>query len=84
MPSVSVEIDLDDFYGDCSSRDKKTLMEWLEEDGYYPKPEPVDFPKSQNYLDDEWEEIIRKLAISRIQLNLEEEEFIKKIYKRIS
>jgi hypothetical protein len=79
MPSV--EIDLDDFYWECSSKDKKTLMEWLEEDGYYPKPEPIDFPKSQNYLDDEWEEIIRKLAMNRHMLSNEQIEYIKEIAK---
>jgi hypothetical protein len=80
---LNVEIDLDDFYWECSSKDKQTLMGWLEKDGYCSKPEPLDFPIPQNHFDREWEEIIRKLAMSRIQLTSEEEATIKEIYKRL-
>jgi hypothetical protein len=82
MPSI--DIDLDDFYWECSDRDKEKLLEWLEEDGFTPEPVSLGFPIPKNYLDREWEDIITKLAMSRIQLTIEEEEAIKKIYKRIS
>jgi hypothetical protein len=81
MPSV--DVDLDDIYWECSSKDKKTLVEWLQKDGFYPEPESIDFPIPQNSFDIEWEEIITKLALSRIQLTTEEEETIKTIYKKL-
>jgi hypothetical protein len=81
MPSV--EIDLDDFYWECSNKDKKTLLKWLEEDEFTPQPTSLDFPIPQNHFDREWKDIITKLAMSRIQLTPEEEETIKTIYQKL-
>jgi hypothetical protein len=81
MPSVDIE--LGDFYFECSDKDKEKLLEWLEEDEFTPQPTSLDFPIPQNHFDEEWESIISKLAMSKIQLTLEEEEIIKEIYKKL-
>ena len=81
MPRV--DIDLRDFYWDCDDKDKEELLEWLEEDGFTPQPTSLNFPTPQNHFDREWEDIISKLAMSRIQLTPEEEETIKTIYQKL-
>ena len=81
MPRV--DIDLDDFYWGCDDKDKEKLLEWLDEDGFISQPTSLNFPIPQNHFDREWEDIISKLAMSKIQLTLEEEEIIKEIYKKL-
>lgn len=81
MPYIDIE--LDDFYWECSDKDKEKLLEWLDGDGFTPQPTSLDFPIPQNHFDREWEDIITKLALSRIQLTTEEEETIKNIYKKL-
>ena len=81
MPQVDIE--LEDLYWGCSDSDKEKLLEWLKEDGFTPQPTSLNFPIPQNHFDREWEDIISKLAMSKIQLTLEEEEIIKEIYKKL-
>ena len=83
MPSIDIDIDIDVIYDSCSNSDKLNLVGWLSEDGYYGTIEPIDFPTPQNYLDNEWEEIIKKLAVSRIQLTMEHVELIKSIVNNV-
>ena len=81
MPSV--DIDVEDFYWECSSNDKKFLVKWLKEDGLIEEPQPIYFPESKNYLDDEWEEIIKKLAMNRLVLTNEQIDYIREISKNL-
>lgn len=84
MPSINVDIDLDEVYNSLSSFEMGSLVNWLKEDGYIEEPEVNEFPSSENYKDDEWVETIQKLAKNRHQLTLEEEEQIKEISKRLA
>jgi len=84
MPSINVDIDLDEVYNSLSSFEMGSLVNWLKEDGYIEEPEVNEFPSSENYKDDEWVEIIQKLSKNRHQLTLDEEEQIKEISKRLA
>jgi hypothetical protein len=74
-----VDIDVDDFYHECSDREKKELAEMLIEDK---------FVSSFNGLSDTIREVdldqaIAKIIQFRMQLTVEEEELIKKIGNRV-
>lgn len=84
MPSINVDIDLDEVYNSLSSFEMGSLVNWLKEDGYIEEPEVNEFPSSENYKDDDWVETIQKLAKNRHQLTLDEEEQIKEISKRLA
>lgn len=80
IDDILKQIDLDDLYDSLSDEEKYKLIEYLREDSFFSQL-PI-YP-NDNYKDSEWEEIINKLAQSRIQLSLEEEETIKKIANRL-
>lgn len=84
MPSINVDIDLDEIYNSLSSSEMGSLVNWLKEDGYIKEPKVNEFPFSENYKDDDWVETIQKLAKNRHQLTLDEEEQIKEISKRLA
>ena len=77
MPRISqwgVEVDVADFYGDCSDREKKELAEYLIEDGFVPgQTEQVG---EDNLTDVTYKEALNKLYSKRIYLTLEEEQVI--------
>ena len=85
MPHV--DVDVDDFYWECSTRDKRDLISLLREDGLLPDAkemmvignviEPIN-----NVHDVEWYELIKKLAPLRLQMTSEDIETIKQIIKK--
>jgi len=87
MPYISIEIDLDDVYDGMSNRDKKTMVEWLEKDGFCELEsgdEENDFYiENPNVLDDMWVDTMKKLFHGRMQLSLEDEETIRKIANKL-
>ena len=71
---VDVEVDVEEFYNDCSDREKKELAEYLIEDGFIPgRTEQVG---EDNMLDTMYKEALNKLYSKRIYLSLEEEQFL--------
>lgn len=86
MPEFYVEdIDIDpsDFVDACSKREIEELINVLVEDGYIPKINHT-APADKNLLDEEWDEVIGKIAgLGRLRLTKEEEEIIKKIASRL-
>jgi hypothetical protein len=84
MPEEII-IDLSELYQQCSDDDKEVLVEWLTEDGYCytTSSDAIEVHEPQNYLDHEWAEIIKKLAVNRLQLTLTEEDQVKEIVKRL-
>lgn len=87
MPYIDVDIDIDDFLRNCSSREIKEVIEYLREDGHLPDAEdsmvigdttqPI-----ENLHDEEWYDTLKKLAESRLQMTLEDIETIKNITKK--
>lgn len=83
MPYFSTEIDLDvdEFLSECSSREIKELIECLQEDGHLSK-ESIIKEDSMNLLDEEWLTVTNKLNTLRLRLSVEEEQTIKDIVNR--
>lgn len=83
MPNINIDIDLEDIYWELNSRDKKTLLHWLQEDDIAPDPASLSFPEPTNYLDYEWEEMITKLAMNRHVFSTEEFNVIKDLCSKL-
>ncbi len=76
-----VDVDVDDFLRECSSRDIKELIEYLREDGYLPNHGDISM-SLDNIHDQEWYDILKKLAGLRLQMSLEDIETVKQIVKK--
>lgn len=88
MPNVYVDIDVDDFYDEMSSFDKREMVELLDNDGFITQDEYDDGDdefkiENPNVLDEMWGDVIKKLFHGRIQLSLEDEETIRKIANKL-
>jgi hypothetical protein len=71
---VDLDIDVAEFYGDCSDREKKELAEYLIEDGFIPgKSTQVG---EDNIQDIAYKKALNKLYSKRVYLTLEEEQFL--------
>lgn len=78
---AEVEVEVDEFYSECSSYDKELLVDLLKDDGYL-KDETIISESIETYKDEDFETALRKLSVNRLVLSVEEEELIKKIAKR--
>ena len=78
-----IDVDPDEFVSSCSSREIEELIDALVEDGYIPKINNI-APDDKNLMDEDWDEVISKIAgLGRLRLTKEEEEIIKKIASRL-
>ena len=78
---VDVDIDVDDFLNKCSSWEIEEVIKWLKDNGELPVGSILE--REKNLMDLEWDKIILKLQLNRIQLTLSEEELIKSIVNRL-
>jgi len=73
---VDVELDVDvaEFYDDCSDREKKELAGYLAADGFF--PEKSTEVGKDNIQDIAYKEALDKLYSKRLHLSLREEQYI--------
>jgi hypothetical protein len=79
MTYIQVDIDVDDFYDDLSSRDKQELINLLKDDGYLEKNqlvEAIDDEFNGSPIDHEWYAMINKINKHRYQLTKEQEQLL--------
>jgi hypothetical protein len=79
MTYIQVDIDVDDFYDDLSSRDKQELINLLKDDGYLEKNqlvEAIDDEFNGSTIDHEWYAMINKINKHRYQLTKEQEQLL--------
>lgn len=74
-----VDIDVDDFYRECSTREKKELAEMLIDDNYASPFNRLSDTIGEADLD----QALAKILQFRLLLTVEEEELIKKIGNRV-
>lgn len=79
--STEIDIDVDEFLSECTTSEKKELIEALQEDGWLVK-EKVTQEHNISLLDEEWLTVTNKLNTLRLRLSPEEEELIKEIVNR--
>ncbi len=84
MPYIDVDINIDEFVDICSSRDIKELIEYLRDNKHLPDVEDEDEEKTEsfNIHDEEWYDVLKKLAGLRLQMSLEDIETVKQIVKK--
>lgn len=77
-----LDIDVEEFVDECSSREISELVQYLREQGHL---NDNNIPaEDMNVLDLEWAEVIDKISgNARLRLTTEEEELIKKIANRL-
>lgn len=74
---IDVYVDVDDFVDECSTKEIKLLIEYLKKQGHL-SLEYSD--NNMNILDDEWNNVIRKISgNNRLKLSDEDEDVIRKI-----
>jgi len=71
---VDIDVDVEEFYNDCSDKEKKELVEYLIEDDFI--PERMVQAREDNLMDLTYKNALDKLYNKRIYLTLEEEQFI--------
>jgi hypothetical protein len=89
MAYIQVDIDVDDFYDDLSSRDKQELINLLKDDGYLESNrlveaiDDVDYEFEGSPLDHEWYAMINKINKHRYQLTKEQEQLLINLAKSL-
>lgn len=80
-----VDVDVDDFWYECSTREKEELIDALVEDGWVKRITPKGTePSGQqpSLLDLEWLEMVNKLSELRQNMSIADEEMIKNILNK--
>jgi hypothetical protein len=81
---ISMDVDIEDFLYECSSREIEEVIKWLEESDYIKPHNIVDEGSVDegSVMDIEWSNTVSKLQTLRQRLTLEEEELIKSIVNK--
>jgi len=81
MPDFSTYIDIDpyEYVEECSRRELEELIGILKQGDLWEETKT----DNMNILDMEWNEIVKKLSNSRLQLSTEDEEIIKQIANKL-
>lgn len=80
-----VDVEVDEFWSSCSTREKEELIDMLVDDGWVVRTSPKGTdPESKlpSIPDLNWMEMINKLNDIRIQISSDDEESIKQIIKK--
>ena len=83
MPAFYTEdldIEVDDFLDDCSSREIKEVIEWLKESDYLPQSMATS-EDQQSFQDEDFDGALMNLVGKRFKLNTEDEQTIMNISK---
>ena len=90
MPYVEVDIDVDEFYNQLSSRERDELIGYLEDAGHLeakglvdPNLEDTEELLKGNVLDIEWAQLIQKINAARYRLSVEQEEILINLAKSL-
>jgi len=80
-----VDVDVDDFWYECSTREKEEFIDMLETGGWVKRITPKGTDPSErqpSMLDIEWQEMCNKLSELRLNMSREDEDLIKEILKK--
>ena len=80
-----VDVDVDDFWYECSTREKEEFIDMLETSGWVKRITPKGTDPSErqpSMLDIEWQEMCNKLSELRLNMSHEDEDLIKEILKK--
>jgi len=80
-----VDVEVDEFWSMCSTREKEELIDMLVEDGWVVPTSPKGTDpgsKLPSVTELSWQEMMNKLDEIRNQINIDEEEMVKQIIKK--
>jgi hypothetical protein len=80
-----VDVDVDDFWYECSTREKEEFIDMLEENGWVKRILPKGTDPSEtlpSIMDIEWQEMCNKLSELRLRISAQDEEMLKSIINR--
>jgi hypothetical protein len=80
--SVTIDLDLDDIYDQLTNSNKKSLMDWLIDDGIETPKARKELYKYNNLTNDEWSEDCNKLSSLYYQMSNEDIDKIREILKK--
>jgi hypothetical protein len=88
MSWVRIDVDLDEVYNEMGREDKRTMAEWLHDDGIlekHPNPEirKVVRGDDESTLEFEFRNDLTKLWNGHYQLTIEDQEIIKQIANKL-
>lgn len=80
MPYINIDIDVEDFYDDLTTSEKRDLIGFLQEDGmlesHHLGTDGTDDVINASPTDFEWIEMINKINEARYRLSAEQEEML--------
>jgi hypothetical protein len=80
-----VDVDVDEFWSACSRREKESLIDMLEEDGWVKRTSPKGTDPSEtlpSIMEIEWQEMCNKLSELRLRISSQDEEMLKSIINK--
>jgi hypothetical protein len=80
-----VDVDVDDFWYECSTREKEEFIDMLEEGGWVKRISPKGTDPSEtlpSIMDIEWQEMCNKLSELRLRISAQDEEMLKSIINK--
>jgi hypothetical protein len=80
-----VDVDVDEFWSVCSTREKESLIDMLEEDGWVVRTSPKGTNPSENLpsvTELEWQELTNKFSTIRLRISQDDENIIRQILKK--
>ena len=81
---VDVNLDIDDIYYELSDREKRELVDLLQDDGLVlPRDESLKSSGGLNHLDYEWAEALDKINKARYILTKEQEDMIMNLASKL-
>jgi len=80
-----VDVEVDEFWSMCSTREKEELIDMLEDDGWVKRTSPKGTKAEDrlpSILEIEWQDMCNKLSDIRQRISTDDEETIKNILKK--
>ena len=87
MPDFTseIEINVEEFWDECSRHEREELVDLLEEQGYVKRAVPKGIKPSHytpNLMEIEWDETMDKLSQLRLRITRDEEDMIKNLVNK--
>ena len=76
------EIEVDEFWHECSKSEKQELIDLLVEEGFVIRKTKQPDDPNRNLLDEEWDNLCDKLQSIRQRMSVDDEQTIKQIISK--
>jgi len=80
--NITIDVDLDDVYDQLTTSNKKSLMDWLIDDGIETPKARKEMYKHEGLVNDDWARDCNKLSSLYYQMDNEDIERIREIIKK--